>query len=174
MNPLETAVRGFPGHPSHPPLTDFSIGTYTFAAIAAALGALGIAEDAAGKAMWLALVVGLVVSAATIVTGVADYFKISSGTPLKRTATFHALANAAGSVCFMLAAFLQHDGYRAGEVTSGGLVATLVGFAFLSIGGWLGGTIVFVHGMRVLELQQEPMSRAVTPGRPEKEPAEQG
>ena len=167
-------LRGFPGHPSHPPLTDASIGTYTFAAVAAVLGALGIAEDAAGKAMWLALVVGLVVSAATVVTGVADYFKISSGTPLKRTATFHALANAAGSVCFVLAAFLQYDGYRVGEVTSGGLAATLVGFAFLTIGGWLGGTIVFVHGMRVLELQEEPTNRAVTPGHPEKEAAEQG
>lgn len=173
MNPLEKLLRGFPGHPSHPPLTDFSIGTYTFAAIAAVLGALGIAEDAAAKGMWLALVVGLVVSSATVVTGLADYLKISSGTPLKRTATVHALANAAASVLFVVAAVLQYDGYRDGEVTTGGLLATLIGFGFLTLGGWLGGTIVFVHGMRVLELQEEPTGRAVTPGAPEKEAAEQ-
>ena len=174
MNPLEKLVRGFPGHPLHPPLTDFSIGTYAFAAVAAVLGALGIAEAAAGKAMWLALVVGLVVSAATVVTGVADYFQISSGTPLKRTATLHAFANAGASACFVLAAILQYDGYRDGEVTTGGLLATIVGFALLLVGGWLGGTIVFVHGMRVLDLQEEPTRRAVTPGQPEKEAAEQG
>jgi hypothetical protein len=52
------------------------------------------------------------------------------------------------------------------------LAATLVGFAFLTLGGWLGGTIVFVHGMRVLNLVEEPAARAVAPGRPEKEQAE--
>ena len=27
---------------------------------------------------------------------------------------------------------------------------TVIGFALLTLGGWLGGAIVFVHGMRVL------------------------
>ena len=174
MNPLENLVRGFPAHPLHPPLTDFSLGTYAFAAVPAVLGALGIAEDAAGNAVWLALVGCLVVSAATVVTDVADYFQISSGTPLKRPATLHAFANAGASACFVLAAILQYDGYRDGEVTTGGLLATIVGFALLMAGGWLGGAIVFVHGMRVLDLQEEPTRRAVTPGHPEKEAAEQG
>jgi len=34
-------------------------------------------------------------------------------------------------------------------VTTGGLVLALLGFVALTAGGWLGGTIVFVHGMRV-------------------------
>lgn len=174
MSVLEKLVRGFPGHPVHPPLTDATIGTYTFAAIAGVLGVVGIAEDAAAKGMWLALVVGLVISAATALTGWVDWFRISSGTPLKRTATVHGLANAAATIFFAIAAVLQHDAYPQGEVATGALVATLVGFALLTVGGWLGGTIVFVHGMRVLDLQEEPTRRAVTPGQPEKEAAEQG
>ncbi len=40
---------------------------------------------------------------------------------------------------------------------------TLIGFALLTLGGWLGGAIVFVHGMRVLNLKSEPAGRAVSP-----------
>ncbi len=39
MNPL----RGFPGHPSHPPLTDVTIGAYTFGTVAAILSKAGVA-----------------------------------------------------------------------------------------------------------------------------------
>ena len=43
----------------------------------------------------------------------------------------------------------------------------------LTLGGWLGGAIVFVHGMRVLGLPKEPAERAVSPlPKPEKEAAE--
>jgi uncharacterized membrane protein len=51
---------------------------------------------------------------------------------------------------FAVAAWLQHRGYQRGEVTTGGLVFSLVGFVALTTGGWLGGAIVFVHGVRVL------------------------
>lgn len=51
---------------------------------------------------------------------------------------------------FALAAWLQYDGYRHGGVTTGGLTLSLVGFLALTTGGWLGGSIVFIHGMRVL------------------------
>ncbi len=37
--------RGTPGHPLHPPLTDATIGIYTFATVAAVLTKVGIAEE---------------------------------------------------------------------------------------------------------------------------------
>ena len=93
MNPL----RGFPGHPSHPPLTDVTIGAYTFATIAAILSKLGVAEGAFAQAWWLALVVGAASSLFTVFTGFLDWLKISTGTPLWRTATIHAATNALAS-----------------------------------------------------------------------------
>jgi hypothetical protein len=39
-------------------------------------------------------------------------------------------------------------------------VLTLIGFGLLTLGGWLGGAVVFVHGMRVLSLVHEPASSA--------------
>lgn len=35
--------------------------------------------------------------------------------------------------------------------------------SYLMLGGWLGGAIVFVHGMRVLNLKGEPAGRAASP-----------
>jgi uncharacterized membrane protein len=163
MNPL----RGFPGHPSHPPLTDATIGAYTFATVAAILSKLGIAEHGFAQAWWLALIVGAITSLLTISTGFLDWLQISRGTPLWRTATLHAVANATGSIFFILAIVIGHDEYSARAVGTGGLVLTILGFAFLTVGGTLGGSITYVHGMRVLNLVDEPTRRAAIPGRHE-------
>ena len=170
---LDYLVRGLPGHPLHPPLTDATIGIFTFATVAAVLSALGVAEDAFAKAWWLALIVGLVTSAATALAGLADYLTISSGTPLKRTATLHAFFNVAAVAFFAVSAIVGHGGYEDSAVTAGPLLLTLIGFGFLTLGGTVGGSITYVHGMRVLNLVDEPTRRAAMPApSPEKEAAE--
>jgi hypothetical protein len=79
------------------------------------------------------------------------------------------------TVFFLIAALVGHKGYTHGAVEAGPFVLTLVGFAFLTLGGWFGGSIVFVHGMRVLNLVEEPPARAAAPvPHPEKQEAEAG
>lgn len=159
MNPL----RGFPGHPSHPPLTDVTIGGYTFGTIAAILSKAGVAEHAFAQAWWLALLVGAFSSLLTVSTGFLDWLKISSGTPLWRTATIHALTNAVASVAFILAIVFGHDDYVNRQVHTSSLIATIVGFLLLTAGGTMGGSITYVHGMRVLNLVDEPTRKAIVP-----------
>jgi uncharacterized membrane protein len=171
MNPL----RGFPGHPSHPPLTDATIGAYTFATIAAILGKAGVAEHGFAQAWWLALLVGAISSVLTVSTGVLDWFQISSGTPLKRTTNLHALTMATASVCFVLALVFGHDDYVAKTVGTPTLILTILGFVLLTAGGTMGGSIVYVHGMRVLNLVDEPTRKAIVPSMDEeKKAAESG
>src|SRR5829696_2997550 len=138
---LSYLVKGFPGHPLHPPLTDATIGIYTVATAFAVLSKLGVSEE-------------------------------NLGTPLWRTATLHLTSMVTATVFFLLAAIVGHGDYVDRSVGGAGLVLTLIGFAFLTLGGWLGGAIVFTHGMRVLKLVDEPTRRAVVPGHPEKEQAE--
>ena len=171
---LEALFRGQPGHPVHPPLTDVTIGVYTFATLAAVLDVLDIAENAAAPGWALALVVGLVVTIPTALTGLADWLRIESGTPLKRTATFHLIAMVVATVIFALAALFGYSDGIDGRVETGPFLLTIAGYLTLALGGWLGGAIVFVHGMRVLNLVEEPASRAVSPvPSPEKEAAEE-
>jgi uncharacterized membrane protein len=169
---LSYLVRGLPGHPLHPPLTDATIGAYTVATAFGVLSALGVSEGNTARAWWLTLIVGLVVTGPTALTGLIDWLTIAWGSPLWRTATLHLFAMLTATVFFLLAAIFGHGGYVDGAATAGSLVLTVVGFGFLTLGGWLGGTIVFVHGMRALSLVEEPALRAAAPvATPEKEQA---
>jgi uncharacterized membrane protein len=164
---------GLPGHPIHPPLTDATIGIYTFATIAAFLDVVGITEQSGAYGWWIALIVGLIVTAATALTGFADWLLLEWGSEIWKTATAHMLAMITATVFFGLAAIFGHASYTHGDVSAGAFVLTLIGFGFLMLGGWLGGAIVFVHGMRVLSLVEEPATRAAAPvPHPEKERAE--
>jgi uncharacterized membrane protein len=169
---LSYLVKGLPGHPLHPPLTDATIGIYTGASAFAVLSALGVSEGNMATAWWLALIAGLVVTGPTAATGFIDWLGITWGSPLWRTATVHMLSMVTATVFFLLAAIFGHGGYVDHEVTGGSLILTLIGFGFLTLGGWLGGTVVFVHGMRVLNLVEEPARRAIAPvATPEKDAA---
>jgi uncharacterized membrane protein len=170
---LSYLVRGLPGHPLHPPLTDATIGIYTFATIAAVFDAFGWSNTTAAHGWWLALLAGLATTVLTALTGLVDWLKIERGTELWKTATAHMVAMVTATVLFGLAALTGHDDWKAGNVHGFPLVMTLVGFAVLTLGGWLGGAIVFTHGMRVLNLVEEPATRAAAPvPYPEKEHAE--
>jgi uncharacterized membrane protein len=156
-------LHGLPGHPLHPPLTDATIGTYTFATIAAILSKLGLATSGFASAWWLALVIGLISSALTVTAGLADWLRISWGSELWKTATIHALTMVGATVFFVLAIVFGHGGYVGHHVSTGSLILTLIGFLALTAGGWLGGAITYVHGMRVLSLVDEPAVRAAAP-----------
>jgi uncharacterized membrane protein len=155
--------RGLPGHPLHPPLTDVTIGAYTFAFIAAILTKAGVAEHSTARAWWLALVVALASSVFTVLAGLIDWLGITRDTPLFRTATTHMLVMVTATAFFLLAAVFGHDCYVAADVSTGPFLLTIVGFLALTAGGWLGGAITYVHGMRVLNLIDEPASRAAAP-----------
>jgi len=165
-------LHGLPGHPLHPPLTDATIGIYTAATACGVLSVLGVSGHNTAIAWWLALVIGLVVTVATALTGLVEWLQLTRGTPLWRTATAHMLSMVAATVFFLLAAIWGHGGYVDAAVDAGPLVLTLVGFGLLTLGGWLGGAIVFVHGRRVLNLADEPSLRAAAPtATPEKSAA---
>ena len=175
MLKLDYLWHGLPGHPLHPPLTDATIGTYTVATALAFADVLGFSDHAAASGWWLALLFGLVLTVPTALSGLADWLRLPWGSAMWWTATWHLLAMVSATVFFGLAAIFGHDGWQRGDVTTTPFVLNVIGFGLLTLGGWLGGSVVFVHGMRVLNLVEEPPERAVSPvPKPEKETAEGG
>lgn len=148
---LSYLVKGFPGHPLHPPLTDLTIGAYGFATVAAILSVVGVTPGNAAHAWWIALVVGLCSTALTATTGFIEWIEIEWGSNVWKTATLHMCAMLAATGVFVAALLVGHSGYASGAVSSGAFVLTLLGFVVLATGGWLGGKLVFVHAMRVLD-----------------------
>jgi hypothetical protein len=85
----------------------------------------------------------------------------------------HLTAMVTATVFFLIAVLIGHKGYTHAAVDAGPYILTLVGFAAMTVGGWLGGAIVYVNGMRVLNLVSEATARAASPlPKPEKDQAE--
>jgi len=170
---LSYLVRGLPGHPLHPPLTDATIGIYTFATVAGFVEVVGITDRNGAIGWWLALIAGLIATVPTALAGLADWLTITWRSELWWTATWHLLSMVTATVFFALAAIFGHGAYTHANVSAGAYTLTVIGFGFMTLGGWLGGAVVYVHGMRVLSLVHEPAKRAVAPvPHPEKEMAE--
>jgi uncharacterized membrane protein len=166
MRRIIELLRGFPGHPSHPPLTDATIGALTAGFVLVLLAWFGIAEETLVRASFAVVVVGLVFAVPTALTGLLDYFRIRRGTPFRRTATIHLLSMVTSVVLFIAAAWLLQDGYESGQVSAGAGVVTVVAWLILLFGGWVGGSIVFVYGMRVLMRPETPTAEALKPKLP--------
>lgn len=106
-------------------------------------------DRSAAAAWWLALVVGLCSTALTATTGFFDWIEIEWGSATWKKATWHLTVMLAASGVFLVAALVGHRGYAKGAIGAGSFVLTAIGFALLTLGGFLGGAVVFVHGMRV-------------------------
>lgn len=142
-------LRGFRGHPSHPPLTDASVGAYTAGSLLIFAGWFGLVVD---KLIWggfLSIGVGLMLAIPTVLTGLADYLGIPRHTAMRRTANFHWVIMVRATATYLVADLTLRSGLDAGKISPTGALSTLVAFIFLFAGGYIGGTIVFVYGMRV-------------------------
>jgi uncharacterized membrane protein len=165
--------RGMPGHPLHPPLTDAVIGMYVFALIAALLSIGGFDEEMTAEASGLAIEIAIFVSIPTAITGIVDWWRLPKGTAIRRTATFHMIAMFVATAVFFVVG--EAGSFGDGEIDGMTLVLVVVGFVILTLGGWLGGSIVFEHGMRVLGLEEARTRDAVSPApTPEERAAERG
>src|SRR5919109_899662 len=100
-------IKGFAGKPSHPPLTDASIGAYTVGVVMLVLGALGVEEEQMAHGSLLAISGGPALALPTALTGLLDWLDIPSDTPMRTTATLHLIAMLSATVLFALA-FVVH------------------------------------------------------------------
>jgi uncharacterized membrane protein len=163
MNRLLDLIKGFPGHPSHPPLTDASIGAYTVGTAMLILGAAGLQSEQMAHGGLLALSGGLIVAVPTALTGLLDWLGMERGSAARTMATYHLLLMVTATVLFAVAWLLQRPGYVDGEVRSGGWIVALIAELVLAAGGYVGGTVVFHYGHRVLNRRDTPAADALRP-----------
>jgi uncharacterized membrane protein len=161
-----TALHGPAGHPIHPPLTDLVVGALSLGTVAALLGAFGVAEEALADTAFVAVCAGLLVALPTATAGFLDYITIPRGTPLRKAATIHWVLNIVALSTYLVSAALLEPGPGDGQVAIAGAVVAFAAWILLLGGGWLGGTMVFRYGMRVVEADAEPVLDAVKPTGP--------
>lgn len=152
-------LRGLRGKPLHPPLTDVTIGALTLGTICVWLGMLGVDEDLFSRAGRVALAGGLIAAVPTALTGVAEFTALEPRSKTRRLAALHwatmvsAVVLFALSLVFLLSADLD-------EVPVASVIVATLAMSGAVIGGSLGGSLVYEHGVRVetarAELDTEP------------------
>jgi uncharacterized membrane protein len=156
-------IKGSPGKPLHPPLTDASIGAYTVGVAMLVAGALGLEEEQMAHGSLIAISFGLILAAPTAITGLLDWLDLPQGSPARSTATIHLLVMVTATVLFAVTWLLQRPGYNEDEVRAVALVAGLISQGVLAVGGNIGGANVFVYGVRVLKRPETPVAKALNP-----------
>lgn len=150
--------RGWAGKPTHPPLTDFPIAAYLFAAAFEIVGRLfpGIAHDAFVAATWV-MIAGAVVSLGTATTGLLDWPATTSGTQVRRTVAAHATIMVTTTL-IVLGTIALRLFHWSDSATSTPLISALTVLAgiLIATGAWIGNDLVFEHGFRVEYTRDTP------------------
>jgi uncharacterized membrane protein len=137
-------------HPVHPMLIPFPIALWVFSLVADLiylwLGNL-VWRD------WIAfytLLGGIIGAAAAAVPGIVDWLSIKDR-EVKKLADWHARLNVIALLVFIADFYLRTSGGAAwvGGSTTIPLLLSVVGIILITISGWLGGELVFKHGVAV-------------------------
>jgi uncharacterized membrane protein len=156
-------LRGWSGHPLHPPLTDIPITAYIFAAAFDVLSAIGGKDHAWAREMWHAgtftFIGGAAVSVLAALTGLWDAWKSSeAGTQARRTINTHATIMITVTVLALADIAWRLNDYHTQVVTPVGIVVLSVVVALLvSVGATFGGSLVFDYGFNVETAADSPV-----------------
>lgn len=145
-------VAGRYGHPTHAALVAVPIGAFVAAAVFDIASLLVSSEAAAlaSGATWL-LGIGVLGGLAAAATGFVDLLSIPGGTRVQQVALLHAGVNITGVTLFAVDFGVRLADPPAGPVPVGLMVLTVVGLAFLGLGGFLGGEMAYRFGVRVAD-----------------------
>ncbi|HET9258204.1 MAG TPA: DUF2231 domain-containing protein [Pseudonocardiaceae bacterium] len=160
-----TLVKGFAGKPAHAPLTDIGIGAYTAGVAMLVAGAAGFQPAAMATASVLTIGIGLIVAIPTIITGLVDLFGIPADAPARTLGWWHLTLMSSATGMFAGTFRLQLAGYSDGKIISSALILGVISWVLLLAGGYLGGALTFVYGVRVLNRPRTAMADALIPGR---------
>jgi uncharacterized membrane protein len=164
MRPLDL-IRGLSGKPSHPPLTDASIGAYTVGVAMLVAGKVGLQDRQMAYGSLIAISGGLLLAAPTAVTGLVDWLGLEPGSPRRTVATAHLIAMVTATLLFAGTWLAQRPGYVHGKVETLGLALGIAAEVVLTLGGYIGGTLVFAYGVRVVGRRDARPADALIPGR---------
>ena len=148
------------GHPVHPMLVSFPIALFTVAFLCDIARMVSGTSTPYWTLAYYSIGGGLVGALLAALPGFIDYLSLSrSGA--RRMALWHMTANSGVVTLFLINFYLRRP---SGAAAAGGgkallLVLSSIGVVLLGISGWLGGELVYVHGVGSDEGTHNPRSK---------------
>ena len=163
MLKLLDMARGLGDHPSHPPMTDAAIGSLTLGSLMAVFNALDWFGKDTAIVAYYAIVFGVIAAVVAVVTGFLDYFALEAGSRVRRTATLHMIAMLAAAAVYLFTLGQMQGDYADGTLPSLAVTTSVIAFLLMTLGGWIGGALVFTYGNRVAGDTNASVFRALSP-----------
>ncbi|MBD9378932.1 DUF2231 domain-containing protein [Pseudoxanthomonas sp. PXM04] len=149
-------------HPLHPALVHFPIACWTLATLAD-FGGRWWGEPAWQFAGGL-LLVGAISALATMAAGFVELMKIPNDSPALRVANRHLLMALIAWSSYTASLMLRLHGKTLHPPDALALALSMIGFLALCVTGWLGGSLVYTHGVGVQrEGSDESHARGLPP-----------
>jgi uncharacterized membrane protein len=138
-------------HPLHPMLVVFPIGLWVFSLVCDIIALAG------GSAVWenvayYTMIGGLIGALMAAVPGLVDFFSISDPKS-NRTARNHMLLNFTAVALYAINIYLRAVGEPGAPLP---IFLSVAGVLVLAVSGWLGGELVYVHGLGVERAVSSP------------------
>ena len=132
-------------HPIHPMLVPFPIALWIFSLVSDAVYGLGWGGTLWNEMAFYTMAGGIVGALAAAVPGLIDYLSMSDQETSK-IAKIHMIVN-----LIVVGIFIADLWLRTMFAPGAGLpvVLSVIGVALLGFSGWLGGELVYVHGVGV-------------------------
>jgi uncharacterized membrane protein len=136
-------------HPIHPMLVAFPIGLFVVAFLCD-IGLLVTHDPTYGTVAFYTIAAGVVGALLAALPGFIDYLSLKDR-KVKELGTWHMLINLSVVALFAINWYLRT---KAGLALTGGstmipFALSLLGTVMLGVSGWLGGEMVYVHGVAV-------------------------
>ena len=136
-------------HPLHPPLTHFPISLLSISLLWDVIGIWKADPFWPRMALWC-IIAGLAIAVPAVITGISEYILIPDTHKGLGTATLHMMVMFGALSLYTASMVLRFDTAvfpAYGKLIS--LVLSGLGLVLLLTGGWLGGELVFSHGIGI-------------------------
>ena len=130
-------------HPIHPMLIPFPIALWIFSLVCDVVYLTGFGGLVWNDIALYTMIGGLLGALAAAIPGYIDYRSITEPA-VKRIGLWHMVTNLSIVVLFTLNVLL-----RILEVETIPIILSVIGVSLLGLSGWLGGELVYVHGVAV-------------------------
>jgi uncharacterized membrane protein len=134
------------GHPVHPMLVVFPLGLFWTAIIFDIIRLIG-GNPTWGQVSFYLIAAGVIGGLVAAVFGLTDWLAIESGTPPKRIGAKHGLLNVLVVLLFAVSWWFRSTDPN--QPSGLALTLSFLGFLLSLYTGWLGGELVYGHGVGV-------------------------
>lgn len=131
-------------HPIHPMLVAIPIGLWIFSLICDLVHRFGSTNPNWQVVAWYTLVGGIIFALIAAVPGFIDMLSLPWAT--KRIALIHMSINLTVVALYVVNAYIRKHSHGTSDA---GLWLSVLAVLMLAVSGWLGGKMVYVHGVAV-------------------------